>query len=82
MSTIGYGDILPTTNYERVYALLIMIIGTCVTALMFGVLANLITESFDDLPTSSQKQNEVRSVGVSANSLRTLWRSCISHTQV
>jgi hypothetical protein len=60
MSTTGYGDIVPLTNYERTYALLIMLVGVVVSAIVFGVLAQIITEAFDDLPSSAQKQIEVR----------------------
>ena len=60
MSTTGYGDIVPLTNYERTYALSVMLVGVVVSALVFGVLAQIITEAFDDLPSSAQHQTEVR----------------------
>jgi Ion channel len=59
MSTTGYGDILPKTNWERSYALCIMLVGVVVSALVFGVLAQIITEAFDHLPTGTQHQSEV-----------------------
>lgn len=61
MSTTGYGDILPLTNFERAYAVVVMLVGVVVSAIVFGVLAQIITEAFDDLPSSAQQQNEVRS---------------------
>jgi voltage-gated potassium channel len=60
MSTTGYGDILPLTNLERSYALTVMLVGVVVAALVFGVLAQIITEMFNDSPTSAQHQSEVR----------------------
>lgn len=59
MSTTGYGDIVPRTNFERSYALAVMLIGVVVSALVFGVLAQIISEAFNDLPSSAQHQNEV-----------------------
>ena len=60
VSTVGYGDILPLSNTERTFALSIMLLGAVVTAIMFGVIANLLTESLDNLPTSIKSQQEVR----------------------
>ena len=59
MSTTGYGDIVPLTNYERGYALLVMLAGVVTSAIVFGVLAQIITEAFDNLPSSAQQQTEV-----------------------
>jgi hypothetical protein len=61
MSTTGFGDILPMTNWERSYALCVMLVGVVLSALVFGVLAQIITEAFDHLPTDTQHQSEVRS---------------------
>jgi hypothetical protein len=59
MSTTGYGDILPRTNWERSYALCVMLVGVVLSALVFGVLAQIITEAFDHLPTGNQHHSEV-----------------------
>lgn len=59
MSTTGYGDILPMTNLERSYALIVMLIGVVVSALVFGVLGQIITDAFDSLATGAQSQNQV-----------------------
>lgn len=60
MSTTGYGDILPMTNWERSYALAVMLVGVVLSALVFGVLAQIITDAFDHLPTGTQHQSEVQ----------------------
>lgn len=59
MSSTGFGDILPMTNWERSYSLCVMLVGVILSALVFGVLAQIITEAFDDLPTGTQHQSEV-----------------------
>jgi hypothetical protein len=76
MSTTGYGDIIPKTNWERSYALCVMLVGVVVSALVFGVLAQIITEAFDHLPTGAQHQSEVgrgkdMSCTMSSTTLRT-----------
>lgn len=60
MSTTGYGDILPLTNLERSYALVVMLVGVVVSALVFGVLGQIITDAFDGLASGKQSQNQVR----------------------
>ena len=47
------------TNWERSYALCVMLVGVVLSALVFGVLAQIITEAFDHLPTGTQHQSEV-----------------------
>eukprot|EP00892_Ulva_mutabilis_P002121 jgi/Ulvmu1/1190/UM108_0018.1 len=59
MSTTGYGDILPMTNLERSYALVVMLIGVVVSALVFGVLGQIITDAFDSIANGAQSQNQV-----------------------
>jgi len=43
MTTVGYGDIVPTTNGERIYATLIMILGATVFGYIVGNVAGLVT---------------------------------------
>ena len=59
MSTTGYGDILPMTNLERSYALVVMLIGVVVSALVFGVLGQIITDAFDSASAGAGTQNQV-----------------------
>jgi CRP-like cAMP-binding protein len=43
MTTVGYGDITPTTNTERVYATIMMILGATVFGYIVGNVASLVT---------------------------------------
>ena len=42
MSTIGYGDILPTTTGERFFVILAMLIGTSVFAYVVGSVCTIV----------------------------------------
>ena len=42
MYTVGYGDIVPVTNFERSYTHIIQLLGCVSTALIFGNVALLI----------------------------------------
>eukprot|EP00854_Cymbomonas_tetramitiformis_P002997 gene2997-3814_t len=46
LTTVGYGDISPTTNTERVFTCVVMLIGAVVYASIFGSVAVLI-QNFD-----------------------------------
>eukprot|EP00873_Tetraselmis_striata_P012096 jgi/Tetstr1/432360/TSEL_021757.t1 len=68
MSTIGYGDILPSTKTERVFTILAMIFGTSVFAYVVGsvcgIVANLdkrSTEFYELMDQLSQfgKENQI-----------------------
>ena len=48
MTTVGYGDILPHTNNEKIYAMFTMILACGVFAYTIGSIGSLV-----------QKQNEV-----------------------
>jgi hypothetical protein len=42
MTTVGYGDVTPASPLEHVYAILIMLIGHCLFAFIFGLMATLV----------------------------------------
>lgn len=44
MTSIGFGDILPLTNTEKITALLVMIIGASTYAGLFGSFVNIIDD--------------------------------------
>jgi CRP-like cAMP-binding protein len=46
MTTVGYGDIVPLTNYERAFACCVELLGAVCTALVFGNVA-LLVQGFD-----------------------------------
>ena len=44
MTSIGYGDVIPLTDAEKLVSLLIMIIGATTYASLFGTFVNIIDE--------------------------------------
>ena len=46
LTTVGYGDISPQTNVERVFIIIVMLVGAIIYASIFGNMAALI-QSFD-----------------------------------
>lgn len=46
LTSVGYGDIVPHTNGEKIFAMWVMIFGAVVYATIFGNVA-LIIQSFD-----------------------------------
>ena len=46
LTTVGYGDVLPTTNAERLFTVMVMLFGAIIYASIFGNVAVLI-QSFD-----------------------------------
>jgi CRP-like cAMP-binding protein len=42
MTTVGYGDIVPLSNYERAFACVVELLGAVCTALVFGNVALLV----------------------------------------
>ncbi len=42
MSTIGYGDVTPKTQYERIYEIFGMILGASVYAYMVGAICSIV----------------------------------------
>jgi len=42
MTTVGYGDIVPLSNYERAFACFVELLGAVCTALVFGNVALLV----------------------------------------
>lgn len=45
LTTVGYGDIVPVTNVEKIYNIVLFVIGTIIFALIFGSFQALITEN-------------------------------------
>ena len=54
-TTVGYGDITPTNNYELIWAMIIIIVGVCVFSYFLGDLSS----NFSDL-VDSANQNKVK----------------------
>ncbi|GMH45853.1 hypothetical protein BSKO_13816 [Bryopsis sp. KO-2023] len=46
MTTVGYGDIVPSTNMDRAFTMVVMLVGGIVQAIIFGNVAVLI-QNFD-----------------------------------
>ncbi len=44
MTTVGYGDIAPTTNEERIFSIIIMILGATIFGYVVGSIASLIAQ--------------------------------------
>jgi len=51
MTTVGYGDITPTNNLERAYAVVVMILGATVFGYIIGSIAELSSGREDALST-------------------------------
>ncbi len=45
LSTVGYGDITPSGNAEKLMAIVVQLIGTCVFAYTAGILTSIVMES-------------------------------------
>ena len=44
VSTIGYGDVMMSTDYERLYASMCMLVGAAVYAYMVGAITGIVNE--------------------------------------
>ena len=44
VSTIGYGDVSMSTDYERLYASMCMLVGAAVYAYMVGAITGIVNE--------------------------------------
>eukprot|EP01043_Picozoa_sp_COSAG02_P075809 COSAG02_NODE_15804_length_1139_cov_1.737500_2_plen_305_part_01 len=56
LTTVGYGDVTPTTNSEMMFAVFIEVLGTCTFAYTAGTLSSVIMES--KLDPKIQEYNE------------------------
>eukprot|EP00929_Paragymnodinium_shiwhaense_P065045 TRINITY_DN32647_c0_g1_i1.p1 TRINITY_DN32647_c0_g1~~TRINITY_DN32647_c0_g1_i1.p1 ORF type:complete len:809 (-),score=172.40 TRINITY_DN32647_c0_g1_i1:207-2633(-) len=54
MTTVGYGDIIPTSDYERLYSIIAMVIGGSFYGFLIGTITSIVSGS--DLNTA--KYNE------------------------
>jgi len=54
MTTVGYGDIIPQTDWERLFIVMAMIVGGCSYGYMVGSITSMVTSS--DLNTSAYRQ--------------------------
>ena len=54
-TTVGYGDITPTNNYELIWAMAIIIVGVCI----FSYFLSDLSSNFSDLVDSAAK-NQVK----------------------
>ena len=55
MTTVGYGDVVPTTDLERVYASLIMILGATVFGYIVGSVSGLASNPHGATARSNEK---------------------------
>lgn len=55
MSTVGYGDVNPTNTLERIFAVIIMIIGVIVFSFISGSLSSIMLNW--DEKTSIESEN-------------------------
>ena len=55
MTSIGYGDIIPLTDIERLIALIIMIVGASTYASLFGTFVSII----DDLEAEERDNQQM-----------------------
>jgi Cyclic nucleotide-binding domain/Ion channel len=44
LTTVGYGDIVPTTNYETIYSMAVMVFGVGVYGYVIGNVANILSK--------------------------------------
>ena len=44
MSTLGFGDIVPTNILERVFVCVVMFIGVTVNSVLLGTMVNVVSE--------------------------------------
>ncbi len=67
MSTVGYGDITPTTRAEIVLDLLLMVVGTSVYGYAIASIAQLVTNGTDSIQSRANAQlKEITAYLVSA----------------
>ena len=57
LTTVGYGDVLPTTQIQKLYAIGVMLLGVGVYAYLIGNIASLI-DNLDPLRASYVQQRE------------------------
>jgi len=76
MTTVGYGDISPGTNPERLFAICIMIMGATVFGYVVGSIASLIAMLDLSEALFKTRMSELESYMVEQNVPKTLAREC------
>ena len=46
LTTVGYGDIIPVTNGERIFVLLLYLVGSVIYASIFAFVTTAVTKFF------------------------------------
>ncbi len=59
LTTIGYGDITPTTNLSRVYTTFIMVIGVGVYGIIFGNISRILLNADRHKEAKKEKINDI-----------------------
>jgi hypothetical protein len=60
LTTVGYGDIIPQTDSERLYAMLAMIIGSAFYGYIIGCITSVITDADIDKRTFNERMEVVQ----------------------
>lgn len=60
LTTVGYGDIIPSTDSERMYAMLAMIIGSAFYGYIIGCITSVITDADIDKRTFNERMEVVQ----------------------
>eukprot|EP00930_Biecheleria_cincta_P035401 TRINITY_DN2434_c0_g2_i1.p1 TRINITY_DN2434_c0_g2~~TRINITY_DN2434_c0_g2_i1.p1 ORF type:complete len:769 (-),score=148.12 TRINITY_DN2434_c0_g2_i1:94-2400(-) len=60
LTTVGYGDIIPTSNQERAYGMLAMLIGSAFYGYIIGCITSVITDMDIDKRTFNERMEVVQ----------------------
>ncbi len=58
LAVIGYGDLMPETNIEMIFAMCIMILGVAFFAFIMGRFVNIVTR-FDEMNSEPDESTEL-----------------------